>query len=149
MIELHSIGKMQQIQKDTKNFIFMHIALLVFSKKIWNKFKRFKLRLQTIYQFLAETLLLTSWGQQLTELRQEYKKFFSLSQSDDPTKKGAKIQNEYMFLLRCIMATSWIGNIYFSYSLLFVHLIPSCLFFAEIQCKVHVGLPKQATHKLA
>ena len=38
----------------------MHIALLVFSKKIWNKFKRFKLRLQTIYQFLAETLLLTS-----------------------------------------------------------------------------------------
>ena len=30
------------------------------------------------------------------------------------TKKGAKIQNEYMFLLRCIMATSWIGNIYFS-----------------------------------
>ena len=39
---------------------------------------------------------------------------FSLSQSDDPTKKGAKIQNEYMFLLRCIMATSWIGNLYFS-----------------------------------
>ena len=30
-----------------------------------------------------------------------------------PLKKGAKIQNEYMFLLRCIMATSWIGNIYF------------------------------------
>ena len=29
------------------------------------------------------------------------------------TKKGAKIQNEYMFLLKCIMATSWIGNIYF------------------------------------
>ena len=115
MIELHSIGKMQQIQKDTKNFIFMHIALLVFSKKIWNKFKRFKLRLQTIYQFLAETLLLTSWGQQLTELRQEYKKFFSLSQSDDPTKKGAKIQNEYIFLLRCIMATSWIQNLYFKY----------------------------------
>ena len=114
MIRLHSIVKMQQIQKDTKNLIFMHIALLVFSKKIWNKFKRFKLRLQTIYQFLAETLLLTSWGQQLTELRQEYKKMFSLSQSDDPTKKGAKIQNEYMFLLRCIMATSWIGNLYFS-----------------------------------
>ena len=30
------------------------------------------------------------------------------------TKKGAKIQNEYMFLLRCIMATSWIQNLYFS-----------------------------------
>ena len=30
------------------------------------------------------------------------------------TKKGAKIQNEYLFLLRCIMATSWIGNLYFS-----------------------------------
>ena len=30
------------------------------------------------------------------------------------TKKGAKIQNEYIFLLKCIMATSWIGNIYFS-----------------------------------
>ena len=30
------------------------------------------------------------------------------------TKKGAKIQNEYLFLLKCIMATSWIGNIYFS-----------------------------------
>ena len=29
------------------------------------------------------------------------------------TKKGAKIQNEYMFLLRCIMATSWIQNLYF------------------------------------
>ena len=29
------------------------------------------------------------------------------------TKKGAKIQNEYMFLLRCIMATSWIINYYF------------------------------------
>ena len=29
------------------------------------------------------------------------------------TKKGAKIQNEYLFLLKCIMATSWIGNIYF------------------------------------
>ena len=31
------------------------------------------------------------------------------------TKKGAKIQNEYIFLLRCIMATSWIQNIYFSF----------------------------------
>ena len=32
-------------------------------------------------------------------------------------KKGAKIQNEYMFLLICIMATSWIQNLYFkSYS---------------------------------
>ena len=30
------------------------------------------------------------------------------------TKKGAKIQNEYLFLLRCIMATSWIGNLYFN-----------------------------------
>ena len=29
------------------------------------------------------------------------------------TKKGAKIQNEYIFLLRCIMATSWIQNLYF------------------------------------
>ena len=29
------------------------------------------------------------------------------------TKKGAKIQNEYMFLLRCIMASSWIQNLYF------------------------------------
>ena len=41
----------------------VHIGLLVFSKKIWKKLKSFKLRLQTIYQFLAETLLLTSWGQ--------------------------------------------------------------------------------------
>ena len=32
------------------------------------------------------------------------------------TKKGAKIQNEYLFLLKCIMATSWVGNIYFSQS---------------------------------
>ena len=114
MIALHGIVKMQQIQKDTKNFIFIHIGLLVFSKKIWKKLKSFKLRLQTIYQLLAETLLLTSWGQQLTELTQEYKKLFSLSQSDDPTKKGAKIQNEYMSLLRCIMATSWIQNLYFN-----------------------------------
>ena len=30
------------------------------------------------------------------------------------TKKGAKIQNEYLFLLKCIMATSWIGNLYFN-----------------------------------
>ena len=45
-----------------KNSTFIHIGLLVFSKKIWKKLKSFKLRLQTIYQFLAETLLLTSWG---------------------------------------------------------------------------------------
>ena len=32
------------------------------------------------------------------------------------TKKGAKIQNEYTSLLRCIMATSWIQNLYFSNS---------------------------------
>ena len=30
------------------------------------------------------------------------------------TKKGAKIQNEYMFLLRCITAISSIQNLYFS-----------------------------------
>ena len=33
---------------------------------------------------------------------------------NNSTKKGAKIQNEYMFLLRCIMATYWIGNICFN-----------------------------------
>ena len=37
--------------------------LASFSEKIWKKLKSFKLRLQTIYQPLAETLLLTSWGQ--------------------------------------------------------------------------------------
>ena len=60
---------------------------------------------------------------------------FSLSQSDDPTKKGAKIQNEYMFLLRCIMATSWIRNIYFrgTEGSISVALITAFLFMLEME----------------
>ena len=39
------------------------------------------------------------------------------------TKKGAKIQNEYLFLLKCIMATSWIGNLYFRISIVSTYLL--------------------------
>ena len=48
---------------DLKGYKKFHLGLPVSSKKIWKKFKSFKLRLQAIFQFLAETLLITSWGQ--------------------------------------------------------------------------------------
>ena len=37
-----------------------------------------------------------------------------LSLVKNSTKKGAKIQNEYIFLLSCDMATIWIETLYFS-----------------------------------